>query len=113
MLATRTLSSLGAAVSKEKLQCPVEGNISNPLEDYAEYLASETVGILRKTDVKSGGVYQIQLERVMKDIKIRLIENIVQESCGAIATRLWRLLRVKEKLDDKNVMKSSFDDDIV
>ncbi|KAJ3044080.1 DNA-directed RNA polymerase III subunit RPC3 [Rhizophlyctis rosea] len=84
----------------------IEGPSSgNKLLEYMETLADGSEGLLQKTGEGGGGSYCCPIRDVVSKLKQRIIENIIVERFGDTHKRIWRLLLMKEKLDEKQVTK--------
>ncbi|KAI8924662.1 RNA polymerase III subunit RPC82 helix-turn-helix domain-containing protein [Entophlyctis helioformis] len=80
----------------------VHGQTGNALMEYIETLAAEPVKILTSVD---GPQYAINLRGCINTLKAQLIESIIHEKFGAVCCRIWRLLYMRNKLDEKQIGK--------
>ena len=87
------------------LELEVVGETRQPLLDYLDALVTCKTGILRRSDERAGGVYQIKLKGCVDAMKENLILSMVNETCGSPSCRIWRLLKEKRKLDEKQITK--------
>lgn len=111
---SRSLLSLSVEMAKTKIEILVQGGSGKfNLGEYAQALSSENAEVLVKIDTRSDGMFAIQLRKVTARIQQTMLETIVQERYGATACRIWRLLKIKLKLDDKQVAKFALMDDKV
>lgn len=90
------------AVRKADLALPTEGNTNNPLEEYLNMMTTSYAPILTRDHDK----FCLRIGDIMKGVKNQILCDIVKERCGPVAHRIWRLLDMKEKLDDKQVFCS-------
>lgn len=84
---------------------PVIGSTRNPLVDYLTFLRSDNNMILESVDGRPDGPFCVAYKKVLNKIKIEMIERIVYERCGSVACRLWRMVKDKLKMDEKQVAK--------
>jgi hypothetical protein len=97
------MSSLGPTL--KNVDMPVVGNPSYPLLHYLDALSTNEPRILARSDERGGGEYIVRLQNSAKEMKLRLIISILQERCGSASCRIWRLLLLKQKLDEKQITK--------
>lgn len=93
------LFTIHNAVQNAGLDLPMEGHVTNPLEEYLELMTTSHAPLLFREHDK----YSLRLQAIMENIKSHIVGDIVKERCGAVAYRIWRLLHAKQKLDDKQV----------
>ncbi|KAH9252674.1 hypothetical protein BASA81_009366 [Batrachochytrium salamandrivorans] len=82
----------------------VHGNSNDPAIEYIEALTTERSKIMTNID---GSQYAINLRGAVRAMQIDLIESIIQEKFGDVCRRIWRLLHLKNKLDEKQVGKQA------
>ncbi|KAJ3056234.1 DNA-directed RNA polymerase III subunit RPC3 [Rhizophlyctis rosea] len=80
----------------------VEGDAgANRLLEYMEWLADGSEGFLKK----KGELYCCPIRDVVTRLKQQVIESIIVERFSEDHKRIWRILLMKEKLDEKQVAK--------
>ena len=77
------------------------------MNDYLQALSSDEAHFLDRVDEKGGGLYKINYEVSSRELKLNILESIIQEKWGLIGCRIWRVLNEKTKLDEKYVSKIS------
>ena len=87
------------------VQLEVEGPSRGRLRDYLDTLAQDEAHFLSKRDEKGGGQYMVDTTQASQYLKQRILESIIQEKWGRVGCRIWRLLHLKNKLDEKQVSK--------
>jgi DNA-directed RNA polymerase III subunit RPC3 len=96
------IPTLGLAVASASVELPTIPGSANPLREYVELMTDESEPFLGK-DMVTGNQYVIQLEYLSTEMRILNILSILNSKLGVVACRLWRILRQKKKLDDKQV----------
>jgi DNA-directed RNA polymerase III subunit RPC3 len=97
------MTSLSIAIPKIDME--VVGNPANCLMHYLDALATYEPNILVRQDDRGGGEYCVKLLECTRELKLRLILSIAQEDCGMASCRIWKLLLMKNKLDEKQISK--------
>ena len=92
------LLTIHNAIQNAGLELPMD-NVANPLQEYLELMTTYHAPLLFRENDK----YSLRLGAIMENIKTQIVGDIVKERCGTVAHRIWRLLLLKEKLDDKQV----------
>lgn len=87
------------------VELDVIGNPGNPLLHYLDALSTYEPKILSRLDDRGGGEFVIQLASCVRELKLRLITSIIQERCGGPSCRIWKVLLLKQKLDEKQITK--------
>jgi hypothetical protein len=98
----QSLPSFGLAVSNAKIDIQVGKATANPLKEYMELLSEDQEPIFQKDSI-GGNQYNIQLEYCTQQMCIQVLEQIIRQKFGAVAFRIWKVLQIKKKLDDKQV----------
>ncbi|EGF78165.1 hypothetical protein BATDEDRAFT_91024 [Batrachochytrium dendrobatidis JAM81] len=93
---------IGTLVRGQELH--VHGHSNDPAMEYIEALVSERAKIVSNLN---GTLYAINLRDSVRVMQIDLIESIIQEKFGDVCRRIWRLLYMKQKLDEKQVGKQA------
>ncbi len=96
--------ALSTEISKNQINLLILGDSDNKLVDFCQYLSSEHAPFLHKIDQKSSGMYVVRFKKITDALKLNVLETIIQEKCGSVACRIFRLLKEKKKLDDKIVI---------
>src|SRR5437763_9225913 len=73
------------------------------VRSYLELLIEDEAKFLRQKDASMGGMYVIRFKELIEKMKLRKLENIIQEKFGALSTRIFRILHAQGKLEEKNV----------
>ncbi|ORY49766.1 hypothetical protein BCR33DRAFT_847056 [Rhizoclosmatium globosum] len=102
-----TLTHLGSDTTFDKSLLTY--NPSTPRASLQDYLALLTLDqdfpFLTKQDERGGGQYVCNLLSLKTALHQHLITTYLQEKFGIVASRIWRLLHTKGKLDEKQVAK--------
>ncbi|KAJ1965639.1 RNA polymerase III subunit C82 [Dipsacomyces acuminosporus] len=72
-----------------------------------EVLQSDASGIVAKTDERGAGQYRIDFERAANTLRDQCVDALVQEKFGSLHARVVRVLRDKQKLDEKTVSQAA------
>nr|XP_006823774.1 PREDICTED: DNA-directed RNA polymerase III subunit RPC3-like [Saccoglossus kowalevskii] len=81
-----------------------ELNIPRPtLDQYLKLLADDQIDFINKTGESGGGIYVINIYKAIKSLCIAHIESVVQERFGSKCYRIFRLLLLKQHLEQKQV----------
>jgi hypothetical protein len=97
------IHTLGLAVASANVELPTIPGSANPLRDYIELMSDESEPFLTR-DMVTGNQYVLQLDYLASEMRVQNILSIMNSKLGVVACRLWRILRQKKKLDDKQVM---------
>lgn len=102
---SKPLTMMSLSSSLPQMEYPVTGNPANPLAHYLDALATYDPKLLARTDERGGGEFVVRFDACVTELKTRLIISILQERCGTASCRIWRLLLLKQKLDEKQISK--------
>ncbi|KAI8618429.1 hypothetical protein BC830DRAFT_1053593, partial [Chytriomyces sp. MP71] len=81
-------------------------NSRSALSDYMSLLTQDSeFPFLAKQDERGGGQYVVNLHELRRAMQEQLVVNYVREKHGIVAARIWRLLRTKGMLGEKEVAK--------
>ncbi|KAJ1920629.1 RNA polymerase III subunit C82 [Mycoemilia scoparia] len=70
---------------------------------YIELLGGDPSGILAKRDERGSGEYQVDFQKAFETLRNKYVDTFIQEHFGSVATRITRVLRAKNKLEEKQV----------
>ena len=96
---------MSLSTKTQDLQFNVVGNPANKLVHYLDALCYCEPAVLGLKDQKGGGEYAVQFDTSVKGMRQRLVLSILQEHLGTSSCRIWRLLLLKQKLDEKQITK--------
>ncbi|RKO85277.1 RNA polymerase III subunit RPC82-domain-containing protein [Blyttiomyces helicus] len=101
----KTSDEMGVAGISTKLPAdlslPVFGDLGSNLNEYLETMAQRHYSIL----TGAGQKFAVNIEASTAQIQQRLVEAIVETKFPGSLRRIWRLLTMKGKLDEKQVSK--------
>ncbi|KAJ3387787.1 DNA-directed RNA polymerase III subunit RPC3 [Lobulomyces angularis] len=95
---------LSTQIDKD-VKLSVEDTDKLPLQAYLENLEGSDYSFVTKSEDRGGHQYVVNLKTVITGLRKRLLENTITERYGSVAAKIWRVLYVNGKLDDKNVAK--------
>ncbi|KAJ1863868.1 RNA polymerase III subunit C82 [Coemansia sp. RSA 2703] len=72
-----------------------------------DILHNDSSGIVAKVEEQAGGQYRINFERAAAVLRDRALDSLIQEKFGAMHARIVRVLRDKQKLDEKTVSQTT------
>lgn len=99
-----TLVKISTLVSPE-VPLLVEGSSNSKLADYLNSMTLADAHFLDRVDEIGGGLYKVNYELASRSLKLNVIESLIQEKWGVLGCRIWRILQMKNKLDEKQVAK--------
>eukprot|EP00842_Homolaphlyctis_polyrhiza_P006678 jgi/Hompol1/7010/HPOL_005165-RA len=79
----------------------LSGPCDNKVMEYIKTLMADGAQII----TSSQGQYTVNLANSVRAIQIEIIESIIYDKFGPIGRRIWRLLHINNKLDEKQVAK--------
>nr|KAJ3419163.1 DNA-directed RNA polymerase III subunit RPC3 [Polyrhizophydium stewartii] len=82
----------------------IHGRVSNPAIEYMDLLMSAHSQIITNID---GSQYAVNLRNAVRALQVDMIESIIQEKFGLVSRRIWRLLHMRSKQDEKQVGKQA------
>ncbi|KAJ2577794.1 RNA polymerase III subunit C82, partial [Coemansia sp. RSA 1804] len=68
-----------------------------------EVVRADASGIVVKVDDRGGGQYQLNFDRAANALRDQSLDTLVHEKFGSLHARIVRVLRDKQKLDEKSV----------
>ncbi|KAJ2060560.1 RNA polymerase III subunit C82 [Coemansia sp. S146] len=72
-----------------------------------EVIHTDSSGIVIKVDERGTGQYRVNFERAAITLRDRCVDALVHEKFGSVHARLLRVLRDKQKLDEKVVAQAT------
>ncbi|KAJ2700491.1 RNA polymerase III subunit C82 [Coemansia sp. IMI 209128] len=72
-----------------------------------EVIHTDSSGIVAKVDERGTGQYRVSFERAAITLRERCVDALVHEKFGSVHARLLRVLRDKQKLDEKVVAQAT------
>ncbi|KAJ2061136.1 RNA polymerase III subunit C82 [Coemansia sp. RSA 2337] len=72
-----------------------------------EVIHTDSSGIIIKVDDRGTGQYRVSFERAAITLRERCVDALVHEKFGSVHARLLRVLRDKQKLDEKVVAQAT------
>ncbi|KAI8325219.1 hypothetical protein GQ54DRAFT_295657 [Martensiomyces pterosporus] len=72
-----------------------------------EVLQADVSGIVVKADERGAGQYRVDFERAASTLRDQCLDALVQEKFGSLHARVVRVLRDKQKLDEKTVSQAT------
>ncbi|KAJ2732880.1 RNA polymerase III subunit C82 [Coemansia sp. BCRC 34962] len=72
-----------------------------------EVIHTDSSGIVAKVDERGTGQYRVNFERAATTLRERCVDALVHEKFGSVHVRLLRVLRDKQKLDEKVVAQAT------
>ncbi|CAB3981280.1 DNA-directed RNA polymerase III subunit RPC3 [Paramuricea clavata] len=76
---------------------------SDEIAQYLNLLQDDEVGFVSKVGENSGGLYVVNIKKSMEAICVQTIESVVRERCGSKSMRIFKLLLLKQHLEQKQV----------
>ncbi|KAJ1720429.1 RNA polymerase III subunit C82 [Coemansia biformis] len=68
-----------------------------------ELLRTDASGVLNRADERGAGVYRVNFERAAAVLRDQCVDALIVEKHGSVHARIVRVLRDKQKLDEKAV----------
>ncbi|KAJ2888966.1 RNA polymerase III subunit C82 [Coemansia asiatica] len=72
-----------------------------------EVIHKDSSGIITKVEERGAGQYRVNFERAAAILRDNALDSLIQEKFGALNARIVRVLRDKQKLDEKTVSQAA------
>jgi len=82
----------------------VHDSYADPLSDYMEAMTNNVPAFFYKEGDTLGGSYSLNLKKLGEYLKLQCIQETIKNDIGTDALRIWRVLMLNGKLDDKQVI---------
>ncbi|KAI8894852.1 hypothetical protein BC833DRAFT_623575 [Globomyces pollinis-pini] len=108
-----SLSNFGIKItqSEPRVMLPMHGCTPtsgiNPVYEYLQLMSHDDIPIFKRQDEMGGGKYVVRLKDMATKFRSEIIETIAMEKCGQVGKRVWRILKEKLKIDDKEIAKQA------
>ncbi|KAI9504711.1 RNA polymerase III subunit RPC82-domain-containing protein [Coemansia spiralis] len=90
----------GAAHGKDTLSIAKRSEMAFAL---LEVVRSDSSGIIVKVDDRGAGQYRVNFERAAATLRDYCLDSLIHEKFGSMHSRIVRVLRDRQKLDEKSV----------
>ena len=99
-----SMQNLGLYISQNNIDLPVEGKGVDSLGKYLEFMSTNHVPLLRNATELGRSQYTLELAKISDTLIVKAMENLVYQKFGQIACRIFRILDMKQKIDEKMVI---------
>lgn len=84
---------------------PEDPSQAERVNAYLEALVMDEIRFLEKQDERGSGTYVVNFGRLISNMRLKLMEDMISEKYGRGSCRLFRLIRARGKLEEKQVHK--------